>query len=215
MDILNQTLFKGIDKKDAEDFIKSSFVNRKTFEKETFILTSGNFASSLGIILSGKIYIINEDFWGNRTIISEIGTGDIFAESYACIPDEPLSVSAVAAEKTEILFLDVRTVISAQAPSCKVQAAIIKNLLTILAKKNILLTRKMEHISKRTTREKLLSYLSSQSVKYNSSSFVIPFNRQPLADYLSVDRSAMSNELCKLRDEGLLSFNKNHFELKQ
>ena len=90
---------------------------------------------------------------------------------------------------------------------------VIQNLFYAISVKNRSLVQKLGHMSRRTTREKLLSYLSEQAKKQGTSSFEIPFNRQQLADFLSVDRSAMSNELCKLRDEGLLSFERNRFQL--
>ena len=215
MNIFNQKLFSGIDSNGLKALTDCFNSEIKTFAKDEFVLSAGNKTSQIGVIISGMVLLVNDDFWGNRTIISEIGKGDIFAESYACADNEPMAVSVLAAEKSELLFFSPQKILSSKSIPHDTQMRFIQNLLKILAEKNILLTKKMEHITKRSSREKLLSYLSSQSQKNGSPSFDIPFNRQQMADYLSLDRSAMSNELCRLRDEGLLSFKKNHFVLKQ
>lgn len=109
--------------------------------------------------------------------------------------------------------MDVKRTLHTCDASCSFHGSVIRNLLSDIARKNIQLNEKLIHMAQRTTREKLFSYLSAESVRHNAVAFDIPYNRQQLADYLSVDRSAMSNELCKMRDEGLLSFHKNRFDL--
>ena len=168
----------------------------------------------MGLVLNGSVHIIKEDFWGNRDILAEVGVGGLFAENYAFLANVPLEVSVITTEQTEILFLDVRRLISDAIGHRESNLILIKNLLAILAQKNLMLTRKMEYLSQRTTKEKLLSYLSAESQRQKSSQFTIPFNRQQLADYLAVDRSALSASLGKLRDEGILEFNKNRFVFK-
>jgi len=165
-------------------------------------------------VLSGRVQIIEEDFWGNRNIIADNWPGDIFGESYAFLPGELLRVSAVAAENSSVMMIDARHMLEICSSACHFHTRLIQNILAETAKKNLALTRKLSHMSKRSTREKLLSYLSGQSLAAGSDQFEIPFNRQQLADYLCVDRSAMSNELCKMRDEGLLTFEKSSFHLK-
>ena len=150
---------------------------------------------------------------GNRNIISKVLPAQIFAESFACTPGSHLYVSIVAEEPCKILLLNLKRVLHTCSSSCVFHHIIIRNLLSEIAKKNIQLNEKLIHMAQRTTREKLLSYLSAERNRHNSTVFDIPYNRQQLADYLSVDRSAMSNELCKMRDEGLIEFNKNHFIL--
>ncbi|MBR5192203.1 MAG: winged helix-turn-helix domain-containing protein, partial [Clostridia bacterium] len=104
-------------------------------------------------------------------------------------------------------------IITVCSSACRFHSMVVQNLFFSISQKNKTLVQKIGHISKRTTREKLISYLSEEAKRQNSASFTIPFNRQQLADFLSVDRSAMSNELCKMRDEGLLEFEKNQFKL--
>ena len=214
MEILkNSELFAGGTEDEIEAMFSSLAGIIKEYKKNEFVLRTGDQISTLCMVLSGSVYIIKEDFWGNRNIISDVGQGEIFAEAYACLIEEPLGVGVIANEPAIILFLDVKHILTDASMSNKYQIQFIRNMISILAEKNLLVTRKLSHITERTTREKLLSYLSAQAIRQRTSSFNIPFNRQELADYLSVDRSAMSNELCKMRDEGMLTFRKNQFTL--
>jgi CRP-like cAMP-binding protein len=206
-------LFCGIEEKNIESMLKCLSAREAEYKKDAFILSAGDVPTEVGIVLSGSVNIINEDYWGNRTIISKISGGELFAESFSCSDTDKLPVSVVTSEKTEVLFIDYKRIITTCTSACVFHTALINNMMRILANRNILLTQKMEYTANRTTREKLLSYLSAQAIAAKSSAFAIPFNRQELADYLCVDRSAMSNELCKLRDDGMLSFRKNQFKL--
>lgn len=167
------------------------------------------------MMLSGTALIIQEDFWGKRTIISEVLPGTIFAETYACIPTLPIEMSVISDSECDVLFLDFNKILHVCTSSCTFHTRLIQNFLSSIARRNMVLTKKMQHMSKKTIREKLLSYLSAESLKSNSSTFDIPFNRQQLADYLSIDRSALSNELSKLQEEGILTYKKNRFTLKE
>lgn len=206
-------LFLGIDNLELENMLKCLCANVKQYKKDEYVFRFGENISSVGLVLSGSVHIVKEDYWGYKTILSEISQGMLFGETYACSQNIPITVNAIASEKSDIIFLDIKRIMTCCASACVFHTRLIQNLVTVLADKNIMLTDKIEHISQRTTRNKILSYLSEQSQKNSSSRFEIPFNRQQLADFLSVDRSAMSNELCKLRDEGILRFEKNSFEL--
>ncbi|HEY8391071.1 MAG TPA: Crp/Fnr family transcriptional regulator [Clostridia bacterium] len=211
--IKESSLFYGIKIDDIPSLLSCLSIYKKSYQKNEFVLHKGDIINSIGMVLSGSVHIQKEDYWGNRNIISEITPGELFAETYACLQNTPVNISVVAQENTLIMFMNITQILTTCSSSCQFHIQLIKNLLAIMAQKNLLLSEKIEHLSQRTTRKKLLSYLSSQSQKANSSSFDIPFNRQQLADYFSIDRSAMSNELCKMRDEGLIKFNKNHFVL--
>lgn len=211
--IKKSRLFTGIDVQEIEAMLGCLSATVRNFKKGEYIIRSGDSVSSVGLIVSGGVHIQREDFWGNRTILSEIPESGLFGESYACTPGRPAPINAVAAQNSTVMFLDVRRIITTCPSACAFHARLIQNLIAVLALKNIMLTGKIEHISQRSTREKLLSYLSEQAQAAGSPSFDIPFNRQQLADYLCVDRSAMSNALGQLRDEGILAFNKAHFEL--
>lgn len=186
---------------------------RRSYEKNSFIFKTKDRVSSIGIVVSGSVHIAQEDFWGNRTILANISEAGLFGEAFSCAETDTLPVSVIAAEASEILFIGYRKIITTCSNTCVFHAKLIKNMMRILARKNIMLMQKIEFISKRTTREKLLSYLSEQAINNKSGAFFIPFNRQELADYLCVDRSALSREMGIMQNEGLLRFNKNYFEL--
>ncbi len=182
-------------------------------EKDSYILRTGDTTDTMGLILSGSVLIIQEDIWGHRNIISGCSTGNFFGEPYAATQNSVLNISVVAEADCEILMLDVRSVLTTCSSACDYHQKLIRNMAGVLAHKILLLNNKITHISKRTTREKLLSYLSSESIRQGSLTFDIPYDRQKLADYLCVERAAMSVELSKLQREGILITNRNHFEL--
>jgi len=211
--IKNATLFAGIKEEEILPMLDCLSATVAKYKKQQFIFREGEPVRNTGLLLSGMIHVIKEDFWGNRTILTEIKPGQLFAETYACMQSEPMESSVMAVEECHVMWLNCRKIITVCSSNCVFHNRLIGNLLRILAGKNLALTRKMEHLTKRTTREKLLSYLSEQAQLKESSEFDIPFNRQQLADYLSVDRSAMSSELGRMKKDGLLDFSKNHFIL--
>ena len=202
MEISALPLFRGIAAGELPALLDRSSAREVRFAKGELLLHRGETPRSLGLVLEGGVHIIREDFWGNRSIVGLAGPGEIFAESYA-LAGKPLAVSGLAAADGRALFLDAGHL------SQRLSA----NLLALLAEKNLMLTEKMRHMARRTTREKLLSYLSAQALRAGTAEFDIPLDRQQLADYLAVDRSAMSAVLGRLREEGVLEFRKNHFRL--
>ena len=208
-------LFRGIAPDEIAKMLNCLQAAQKHFKKGAIIYRTGDIIQSMGLVLSGHVQIENDDFWGNKSILDMAGPGMVFAETYACIPGEPLMVSAVAAEDTEVLFLNVERVLNTCPETCSHHSRLIRNLLTVSSRKNLDLSRRIFHTSSKSIRGRLLSYLSSQAVLLGKREFEIPFNRQQLADYLSVDRSALSNELGKMQREGLLEFHKNHFLLNE
>ena len=158
--------------------------------------------------------MMKEDVWGNVMILGEACHGDLFGEVYSCAGVKHLEVGVVAKTDVKVLFLDIQKVLTVCSNGCEFHSKIIRNLLSSIAERTLEMTRKVEHMSQRSLRDKVLSYLSSEAVRAGSKEFTIPFNRQQLAEYLSVDRSALSAELGKMRDEGMLEFWKNQFKLK-
>ena len=203
MEISALPLFRGVPAEELPALLARASARTCAFQKGELLLRRGDVTRRLGLVLEGSVHIIREDFWGNRSIVGLAGEGEVFAESYA-LAGEPLEVSVLAAAPGAALFLEADGLTDARLTA---------NLLHLLARKNLMLTRKMRHMARRTTRDKLLSYLSAQALAAGSSEFDIPMDRQQLADYLAVDRSAMSAVLGKLRDEGVLEFRKNHFRL--
>jgi CRP-like cAMP-binding protein len=181
------------------------------YKKDDIILLSGNTVDFVGLVLSGNVKIIQEDKNGNIVIITELAASEIFGEVFACAGISHSPVTIIAKENVKILFINYKKIITSCTSSCIFHTKLIENMLKLIAKKYLELNQKIEILSKRTTREKLLAFFDMQ--RGTAKKFTIPFNREELAHYLCVDRSAMSNELCKMRNEGLMLFNKNIFEL--
>ncbi|MDY3030640.1 MAG: Crp/Fnr family transcriptional regulator [Clostridia bacterium] len=203
-------LFAGIDENEIEDVLFCLSAAKRSYGKGEYIFRAGECISAVALLLEGNVHIQREDYWGNLSILNKVSSGEVFGEAYAVSDSSAILNNVVAVENSTVLFLEVNHIFN----DCKFHAVLTQNFFSLLAEKNRILAQKLGHMSQRTTREKLLSYLSEQSLKAESPSFDIPFNRQQLADFLAVDRSAMSNELCKMRDDGLLCFNRNHFILK-
>ena len=205
-------LFAGIDPADLAGLLDCVGARKRAFQKGETLLRRGERTEVLGLVLSGTVQVVREDFWGSRSVVGLVEAGEIFAESYA-LAGRPLEVSAQAVSEGEALFLNAGRMISGCAQVCGFHERLSRNLLALLAGKNLLLTEKMRHMARRTTREKLLSYLSAQAARAGGPEFDIPMDRQQLADFLGVERSAMSAALGRLRDEGVLEFRKSHFRL--
>ena len=184
-----------------------------TSEKKYTIFTEGSRARYLGIVLSGSAQIVQIDYYGNRSIIHEIVPSELFGEAFACAEMETIPVTVIANEDCEVLLIDCMRILHTCENACGFHQRLIFNLMKDIATKAIMFQQKIEIISKRSTREKLLAYLNIQVRKNGSRSFVIPFDRQELADYLEVERSGLSAEISKLRKEGIINSNKNSFEL--
>ncbi len=212
--VLKKTqLFSGVGEDEIEAMLSCLQARLCTYEKGEYVLREGGRLENIMILVRGKLHIQRDDYWGNRSIISMIAVGEMFGEAYAAPESGPLLNDVLAVEDSDVIFFDIKRIITVCPTACRFHSAAVQNLFFAISEKNRKLIRKLGYMSKRTTREKLISYLSEEAKRQNSSTFSIPFNRQQLADFLSVDRSAMSNELCKLRDEGLLEFEKNRFVL--
>ena len=185
----------------------------ETFDKRYTILPEGSAGKYVGIVLSGSVSIEQLDIYGNRSILSIVTPSRIFAEAFACAGVAAIPVSVVANEESEIMFINIERILNTCSNNCRFQNALIRNLMHDLAEKSLMFHRKIDIISKRSTRERLLTYLNYESKSQGRMSFDIPFDRQGLADYLEVDRSGLSLEISKLRKEGILENRKNHFTL--
>jgi len=206
-------LFRGMSREEGEHILNCLQGERKRFEKGAYILREGDTVRALGLVCSGGVNIERDDFWGNRTILGHAGEGQIFAETYACIPGEPLTVNVVAAAESEILFLDIQKMLTVCANACAFHNKLVRNLLTVTAEKNLRLSSRMAHIAPKSIRGRVMAYLSELSVRQGGQTVTVPFDRQQMADYLGVERSALSGELSKMRKEGLLDVHKNVFRI--
>lgn len=208
-------LFDGIKEKEIEHVLKCLKAREKSFEKNEIIFHQGDEVDEIGLVESGGVNIVVNFYWGDRQILGHINKGLIFAENYAAISGKELICDVVASEDSEILFLNLKNLMTTCKNQCGFHQSLIFNLLKISAQKSLNLSGRMMHIAPRTIRERVLSYLSEQAIIHSNPNFKIPFNRQELSDYLAVDRSALSNELSKMQKDGLIEFKKNHFSLKK
>ena len=213
-DILEKCpLFEGIGANDLSAMLSCIGGHKITVSKEQPIFREGEPATYVGMVLTGSVRMEREDYYGNRSIIAHVGPAELFAETYACANVPSLPISVVADEDSTVLLMDCRRITTACSSACSFHNRIIYNLLRLVAEKNLVYDQKIQITSKRTTREKLIAFLLNQAKLQGSNSFYIPFDRQELADYLEVDRSGLSVEIGKLRKEGRLISDKNHFEL--
>ena len=211
--ISNSSIFKGMNDEEIAEVLKAADTKTYEYKKGEYILHAGERVEKFGMVLSGRALVIQEDFWGNRNIMTALSAGELFAESFACASGAVATVSVAAESDCSVAFISASGIIGladSDLPFCR---RVIKNLITDMASKNLRFNEKIMHMSQRTTREKLLSFLSFYARKMNVCEFDIPFSRQQMADYLSVERSAMSAELSRLRRDGIISYNKNHFVL--
>ena len=207
-------LFSGVTEAELLSMLTCLDAKTESYPKGSFLLRAGDRAESVGLILSGTVLIIQEDICGNRNIQSKAGPGQTFAAAFACAQGAVLNVSVVAEAPVKVMFLNVKRILTVCSSACAHHNQVIRNLLGELAGNNLHISEKLTHMCQRTTRAKLMSYLSAMSQRADSYEFDIPFSRQQLADYLAVERSGLSLELGKMRDEGMVEFRKNHFRLR-
>lgn len=215
LDILeNVTLFKNIPGNEIIRMLSSLDVTIKSYRKNDYIKEIGDLADFIGIVLNGNIQILKDDYYGNRNITASLGPASLFAESFASAGIKHLPVDIMSCNDSKIMFIARKEIFNmCGGGNCSYHHTLIENLLKIVASKNIMLTKKLEITSKKTTSEKLMAYLSDQARINNSSCFSIPFDRQALADYLGVERSAMSTEIGKLVKAGVIETKRNQFKL--
>lgn len=212
--ILKRTkLFSGVGEDEIQAMLSCLGARKRKYKKGEYVFRQGEYLNTITVLVEGKLHIQRDDFWGNRSILSSVEIGEMFGEAYVAPDSGAILNDVVAIEDSTIILFDVNRILNVCPSACKFHSLTIRNLFFAISEKNRKLVQKLGYMSKRTTREKLISYLSEEAKRKNSGIFEIPFNRQQLADFLSVDRSAMSNELCKMREEGLLRFEKNRFEL--
>ena len=212
--VLKRTqLFAGVGDDEIASMLSCLGARLYTYKKGEYVLRQGEHLNDIIVLVNGNLHIQKDDYWGNRSILGQIAVGEMFGEAYVAPESGALLNDVVAVDDSAVIFFDVKRIITTCSSVCRFHAMVVQNIFFAISEKNRKLVQKLGHMSKRSTREKLISYLSEEAKRHNSSSFTIPFNRQQLADFLSVDRSAMSNELCKMRDEGMLEFNKNQFKL--
>lgn len=211
--LMSSELFRGVQENDLENMLKCLVATEKRYDKNQIIIMAGTTLSSVGIVVEGNAQILREDTEGNRAILSDLRVGDLFAEAYVAAGAREVPITVVAISPCNIVWIPFSKVVVRCSFTCSFHRVLIENMLRVIAEKNILMNEKMRLLSCKTTREKLLTYLADYSEQIGKKTFKIPFSRGELADFLCVDRSAMSRELGKLKEEGLVDFNKNEFQL--
>lgn len=206
-------IFRNLTEDEFQQIKENGCMRSGSFAKGSVIFHAGDVIEEMGIVQEGSVHIENIDLWGNRSILSNISEGQVFAETYA-LCREPLMVDAVAAENCTVCFLNLGFLLEGNHADASWSAKILRNMLQVLVQKNLNLSDRIFCTTAKTVRGRLLTYLSAVSVKNGSTTFQVPFDRQQMADYLNLDRSALSKELGKMRDEGMLEFYKNSFRLK-
>ena len=207
-------LFAGIQESDLAGLLGCLGADTVTVKKGNNLFSEGEPARYVGIVLAGSVQVVQDDYYGNRSILVQAGPGELIGETFACAGVAALPVSVIASEDSTILRLDCYRITRSCSNACEFHNRLILNLLQVVAAKTLSFHKKLEITTQRTTREKLMAYLLWQAKEHHSSAFTIPFDRQGLADYLGVERSAMSAELSKLRKDGIIDFDRSHFTIK-
>ena len=213
MNLFETFIFQNLTKEEIQDMNTLHFLRTASYEKNTLIFQTGDIVHEIGMVLSGSVNIESIDLWGNKSILSHVPEGHAFAETYA-LCHEPMMVDAITSEDSEIAFVNTDILLNEQHLGKTWYSKIMHNLLLIFAQKNLVLSNRIFCTSAKTIRDRLFTYFSNLSVKNGSKTFQVPFDRQQMADYLNLDRSALSKELGKMRKEGLIDFHKNSFTLK-
>ncbi len=213
--VLKRTkLFAGVGEEDITAMLSCLGARLCTYKRGEYVLRQGERLDDILLLAEGSLHIQRDDYWGSRSILGHIEVGEIFGEAYVAPESGTLLNDVVALTDCSVFFFDVKRIITTCSSACRFHTMVVQNLFFAISERNRGLVQKLGYMSRRTTREKLIAYLSEEAKRQNSAYITIPFNRQQLADYLSVDRSAMSNELSKMRDDGLLEFEKNCFRLR-
>ena len=212
--LLASPLFRGATSEEIAAMLPCLGASPRRFARGERILRAGEPTRYMGLVLTGSVLVEQEDVWGNRNILSKAGPGQTFAAAYACAPGSVLKVSVAAETPATVLFLNVKRVLTMCPSACAWHSRIIRNLLGELAEKNLRFGEKLTHMGQRTTRAKIMSYLSAEAQRLGTCEFDIPFSRQQLADYLGVERSGLSLELGRMKKDGVLEYRKSHFLLR-
>ena len=206
-------LFRGLEPEEIGQLLQLLAAREKRYGKGETLLHAGEQTRSLGIVLSGSVTVESNDMWGNRTILSHVGPGQFFAETYALLPGEPLLVDVTANEDCAVMYLRADRLDSPDFQIRPFALRFLTNLLRVSVSKNLHLSARSFHTAPKTVRSRVMSYLNAMALQTGRDEFDIPFDRQQLADYLNVDRTALSKELGRMRGEGILQFRKAHFKL--
>ena len=208
-------LFKGSTPEETGKMLDCLDAYVKHYDTGAYIYHMGDTIQNVGLVLEGLVRLENVDAWGNVSVVGTDGPGDLFGEAYAAVPDEPLMVNIIASEPSTVMFLNLSKVLTTCSHTCPNHCRTSTNMASIMAYRNLDLSRRIFHAAPHTIRGKVLAYLSYESERAGSLEFTIPYDRQQLADYLGVDRSALSAELSRMQKAGIIETKRSHFVLKK
>ena len=211
--IKKSALFATLTEEELQEALTAFHTRKKTYEKDELLLMAGDLTNHLGMVLTGSATIESNDVWGNRTIINHVAAGDYYAEAFAIMDGEPSYVDVRANETTAAILFDMSRLQELKKASPSWLVKLLNNLLLISIQKNMMLSMRSFHTSPKSARGRVMAYLNSMAMKTHRTEFDIPFDRQHMADYLNLDRTALSKELGRMRDDGLITFRKNHFKI--
>lgn len=206
-------LFRGIDPADLGGMLKCLSAREVTPARGEFIMASPGTAPLMGVVLEGEVEMISEDYFGKKSLLTVLSVGSVFGESYSCVKARNRTIAYQASGKCRVLLLDYDRILHACKLVCRFHHRMIENMVELIAEKNLELIEKLEVTSRTSIREKLLTYLTRQAERTGSATFQVPMGRTELAEYLCTDRSAMTRELSRMREEGLIDFDKRTFTL--
>ncbi len=212
--LLKTSLFSGVEREELASLLNCLQARIVRVEKGMPVFLEGDEAGFVGLVLEGAVQIVRDDYDGTRSVLGHAEPGELFGETYACSNVKAIPVSGYALQDAEIMFLSCRKMLTVCSNACRFHNQIVRNLLQVVAEHNVSMSRKIQFMSQKTTRQKLMAYLLDQAKKARSPEFTIPFDRQALADYLGVERSAMSAELSKMQKDGILTTHGSHFTLR-
>ena len=209
--MLDIDLFESIENNDILELLQCIGIKTKVYRKNSYIIRTSSKIDYLGVILSGNAIVTKSDFAGNPVEIEKLKTNDIFGHNIVCCGINKSPVDIIAQTECEVLFLPFEKVVNPCQKLCPYHLQLIKNVMKMISKRNSLLNYQIDIIGQRSIRQKILAFLQA----YNNGEKVItvPYSREEMAKYLCSDRSALSRELCRMRDEGIINFNKNNFEI--
>ena len=210
---LKSPLFDRIAPEDMTGMLGCIGYHIRQFQKGEMIAFEQENIHHVGVVLEGAVDMVKEDIWGNRTMLVRTYPQDVFGETFACGEESLSVVSFAAAQDSKVLFLSFDRVMHTCSHACVFHQTLIENMVRLIARKNRELMRKVEVVSKKSLREKILAYLSIQAQSQGKRTFEIPLGRSEWAEYLCADRSALTRELQKMQAEGILDYHRNTFKI--
>lgn len=213
--IMETPLFTSLKEDELTQILECLCARRRLYSAKEFIIRETDVTGEIGVVLSGSVHIITEDAFGNRSITAKLSRGEPFGQVYASGNVQASPVSVQADTDCEVLFLKFHKIVSPCSRACRFHSKVIENMMGVLADRNIMMNRKLNILSQRTIRDKLLAFLWWQAEISGSRSFEIPYNRDELADFLCVNRSALSREISHMCDEGIIETERSHFRLQE